>query len=31
MEDLPVEITVEDCNLSHPSIEILKGFVGVLN
>jgi len=31
MEDLPVEISVEDCNLSHPTMAILKGFVGVLN
>jgi hypothetical protein len=30
MEDLPAEITVENFNLSHPSVEILKGFAGVL-
>jgi hypothetical protein len=30
MEDLPVEIAVEDYNLSHTSVELLKGFVGVL-
>jgi hypothetical protein len=30
MEDLPVEITVEDCNLLRPSVEILKGSVEVL-
>jgi len=29
-EDLPVEITVRDCILSHRSVEILKGFVEVL-
>jgi hypothetical protein len=29
MDDLPVEITVKDCDLSDPSVEILKGSVGV--
>jgi len=29
-EDSPVEITVEDCILSHRFVEILKAFVEVL-